>query len=379
MKKNVRAIIKGFMAAALLAGLSSCSNGSSDDFTTGLNSAANSTDSTTTQQTQEQQGDTFSGELITFTATSASVSAENTVLIIKYDRSAAGADEQITLGKVNLEVSVNDAAVAMPDTLILELDPYSSLKPGYNYQAEEEAAYQKEYKIKLPLGKQLSVGDVVKVQLKNATVSGAGAASVQLGSIVVSLIDIAPAANYYKELCANEYQCLITQKNGADLNAAENTAEEPAATPAADQNNNAEVTPAPAPAATTTPATTVVFEGEQALAWTPEGTNVCLDKSKFTGTKKNIEITYKKDGDGSVIQLINRTGWAKMVITSKVTGNVATGEATDELYPWGPSEDGSITEWTFTFTPSDDDWTGITAEGFAIQGNGTKIKKVELK
>lgn len=291
-----------------------------------LNSAANSTDSTTTQQTQEQQGDTFSGELITFTATSASVSAENTVLIIKYDRSAAGADEQITLGKVNLEVSVNDAAVAMPDTLILELDPYSSLKPGYNYQAEEEAAYQKEYKIKLPLGKQLSVGDVVKVQLKNATVSGAGAASVQLGSIVVSLIDIDPAANYYKELCANEYQCLITQKNGADLNTAENTAEEPAATPAADQNNNAEVTPAPAPAATTV--NYKVFTVQ---------TTKALDDASILGFLLQTDNDGSQDADGLKVEVKDleftvKVGDADAVTVTKDSVTLVPNQYADPSY-----------------------------------------------
>lgn len=387
MKKNVKAIFAGLAAAALLAGFSSCSNGSSDD---SLNKPAGS--STGANQTDTNNDEVFSGDLITYVISVASTDSENTKLILQYDRSAAGAKEQISLTDADLALTVNGAAVETPKTITFALDPYSSFEKEAG-QEETDASKQKTYKCTIDLKKQLSVNDKVTLQLNKAKVTGEGASSVKLGSIVATIVDIAPAANYWKELSETKYQTLITKKNGADLNAtvaieepanptpANNTPENPAPeNPTPENPTPANNTSTPA---ANTPATEVtIFEGEQTLAWTPTGTNLALDKDKFSGEKKTILVTYKKTGDGSAIQLINRTGWAKISdLNSKVTGNVAQKESApyDELYPWAASEDGNTTEWTFTFTPSDDDWNGIVSEGFAVQGNATIITKVVLK
>lgn len=400
MKKNVKAIFAGLAAAALLAGFSSCSNGSSDD---SLNKPAGT--SSGANQIDTNNEEVFSGDEISFVANVASYDSKDSVLIIKYDRTAEGSDDAISLTNVKLNVTVNGETIETPSAINFELDPYSSFDKSYNYASEETAAKQHDYKYKFNLGKKINVNDVVKVQLVSAKVTGAGASRVKLGSLTVSLIDVSQYATvkaYYTELCAENYKCLITKKNGADLNAtvaveepanptpANNTPENPAPanptpenpTPATPENTSTNTNNTSTPAANTPATEVTIFEGEQTLAWTPTGTNLALDKDKFSGEKKTILVTYKKTGDGSAIQLINRTGWAKISdLNSKVTGSVAQKESApyDELYPWAASEDGNTTEWTFTFTPSDDDWNGIVSEGFAVQGNATIITKVVLK
>lgn len=207
MKKNVKKIMVGLLTAALLAGISSCSS------STGGDSLA------------ETSGDVFSGEELVFTAVSDSVSAQDVNLILKYDRTVVGAKEQISLVDVDLDVSYNGERIPVAETLTFELDEYSSLEEGYAGGAERRSAYQKEYKIKIPLNKKISVGGVLKVQLKEAKVSGEGAEAVDLGGIVVAVIDSSEAAGWYKELSANEYIPLISKMNGKNLNDEEGSAE----------------------------------------------------------------------------------------------------------------------------------------------------------
>lgn len=240
MKKNVKAIFAGLAAAALLAGFSSCSNGSSDD---SLNKPAGT--SSGANQIDTNNDEVFSGDEISFVANVASYDSKDSVLIIKYDRTAEGSDDAISLTNVKLNVTVNGETIETPSTINFELDPYSSFDKSYNYASEETAAKQHDYKYKFNLGKKINVNDVVKVQLVSAKVTGAGASRVKLGSLTVSLIDVSQYATvkaYYTELCAENYKCLITKKNGADLNATV-AVEEPAnPTPA----NNTPANPAPA-------------------------------------------------------------------------------------------------------------------------------------
>lgn len=236
MKKNVKAIFAGLAAAALLAGFSSCSNGSSDD---SLNKPAGT--SSGANQIDTNNDEVFSGDLITYVISVASTDSENTKLILQYDRSAAGAKEQISLTDADLALTVNGAAVDTPKTITFALDAYSSFEKEAGKE-ETDASKQKTYKCTIDLKKQLSVNDKVTLQLNKAKVTGEGASSVKLGSIVATIVDIAPAANYWKELSETKYQTLITKKNGADLNATV-AVEEPAnPTPA----NNTPENPAPA-------------------------------------------------------------------------------------------------------------------------------------
>ena len=154
--------------------------------------------------------------------------------------------------------------------------------------------------------KQLSVNDKVTLQLNKAKVTGEGASSVKLGSIVATIVDIAPAAKYWRELSETKYQTLITKKNGADLNATV-AVEEPAnPTPA----NNTPENPAPANPTpeTPTPATN-----------TP---NITYSESVLASLEKNNKNDKNEDvgiwgsgthitGDTAPYTVTHGTGWDK--------------------------------------------------------------------
>ena len=220
MKKSVKLIFGGLFAVALLTNFISCSDGDDDDETNQKTETQKGADK---NKTEAEAADVYSGDLITFTATKASTSAEDTSLIIKYDRSQAGAKEKISFTDADLEVKYNDTAISMKKTISFELDEYGAKFD----EADSGSDNLKEYKVKISLGKKIATGDSVTVQLKSANVEGEGAKTANLASIVISLIDTAEAASYYTELCANEdeYQTLITKKNGVALDAEE---EEPA-------------------------------------------------------------------------------------------------------------------------------------------------------
>ena len=309
MKKNVKAIFAGLAAAALLAGFSSCSNGSSDD---SLNKPAGT--STGANQIDTNNEEVFSGDEISFVANVASYDSKDSVLIIKYDRTAEGSDDAISLTNVKLNVTVNGETIETPSTINFELDPYSSFDKSYNYASEETAAKQHDYKYKFNLGKKINVNDVVKVQLVSAKVTGAGASRVKLGSLTVSLIDVSQYATvkaYYTELCAENYKCLITKKNGADLNATvaveepanptpanntpENTTPATPENPATDTNNTT-------PAATTYSGNLITFTAKEASA---DATKTVLlikyDRSSAGANEKitlnNVNLEVKIDNN----------------------------------------------------------------------------------
>lgn len=204
MKKNVRKFLGGLFAVALLAGFVSCSNSTGSDLL----------DEDLTPATN----DVYSGDELTFTATCDSKSTRDVNLVIKYDRTVIGAKEQIALVDSELEVTYNGTKINMPSTLKFELEEYSSLDANYvSGTSERRSAYQKEYKIKLPLNTKITTGGVLKVQLKSAKITGEGYALVDLSGVSASLIDNSEEANWYTELSDTEYQSLITKKNGHGL------------------------------------------------------------------------------------------------------------------------------------------------------------------
>lgn len=315
MKKNVKAIFAGLAAAALLAGFSSCSNGSSDD---SLNKPAGT--SSGANQIDTNNEEVFSGDEITYVISVASTDSENTKLILQYDRSAAGAKEQISLTDADLALAVNGAAVDTPKTITFALDAYSSFEKEAG-QEETDASKQKTYKCTIDLKKQLSVNDKVTLKLNKAKVTGEGASSVKLGSIVATIVDIAPAANYWKELSETKYQTLITKKNGADLNATV-AVEEPAnPTPA----NNTPENPAPAnptpenPTPATPENTSTNTNNTTPAANTP---NITYSESVLASLEKNNKNDKNEDvgiwgsgthitGDTAPYTVTHGTGWDK--------------------------------------------------------------------
>lgn len=296
MKKNVKTIMGGFLSVALLAGFISCSNGTSDETNQaaqGLNLAGASSASGTAIAAE----DIFSGEKITFKVTDASTTAEDTVFVIKYDRSAKGAAEKITLNDVNVEVTVNGEAVSIGNKIDFELDPYSSFNPSYNYSSPESANDQHEYKAKPVINKKLGKDDIVTIEVKSAKVSGEGAGKVDLGKITVAVVDVNKAVNYYKEVAvsgekAEKYIPLISKKNGKGLNEVEtsapanNTPENPApANPTPENPTPANNTSTPA-ATTPTPVTV---------------TNCKVYTMTVTrdATKEETALVFQIDNDGS--------------------------------------------------------------------------------
>ncbi len=150
---------------------------------------------------------TYNGLEKTFTATGASYDDANTVIILKYDRSAKGKAEGISLSDVDLAISVNDDAVTTPTSLDFVLDPYNGFEgtvAGDNgmFAADD----QNEYKIKIYLGKKIEIGDVVKVQLKSAKPADKDedATDETAYGITIALADIAPESSYWNPLVGEE-------------------------------------------------------------------------------------------------------------------------------------------------------------------------------
>ena len=216
MKKIFRNVVAAFAAVMLVSAFASCSDSDDGD--------DDKKDDKKTEQQDENKGGKdqdavagVSGDEITFPVTVASTNAENTVLLIKYDRSAAGADELISISDAELKVLVNGEVSKTYNSISFTLDEYGSSFSGASTPIADKND-MKEYKTKLSIGKTVVAKDTVKVQLTKGTISGAGKDKVNLGDVVVALVDIDPSAGYYKELCVNddEYKSLIKVEEKKD-------------------------------------------------------------------------------------------------------------------------------------------------------------------
>lgn len=193
MKKVCRNIFAAIAAVALVSSFASCSDGSSDD---------------EVENPKPEDGTSVAGEEITFVAVADSTNSEDTVLFVKYDRSAKGADELIKISNAELKISVNGNVTKTYNSITFALDEYGASFSGKKGLLTDKAD-MKEYKTKLSVGAQVKKGDTVKVVLTKGSVSGAGKDKVDLTGVVVALIDKAEKVSYYKELAENEYLPLI--------------------------------------------------------------------------------------------------------------------------------------------------------------------------
>lgn len=213
MKKIFRNVVAAFAAVMLVSAFASCSDSDDGD------DKKQENPTTPKNKDGKEQGSvsSLSGDEITFPVTVASTNAENTVLLIKYDRSAAGANELITISDAELKVLVNGEVSKTYNSISFTLDEYGSSFSGASTPIADKND-MKEYKTKLSIGKKVAENDTVKVQLTKGTISGAGKDKVNLGNVVVALVDIDPSAGYYKELCANEneYKSLIKVEEKKD-------------------------------------------------------------------------------------------------------------------------------------------------------------------
>ncbi|MBP3366356.1 MAG: hypothetical protein J6K96_05105 [Treponema sp.] len=216
MKRNVKNILFAFAAAALSCAMASCSHSSDSD------------DEETPGPGNVTGGVERPSETITFSVTENSTNAENTVLMFKYDRSAAGAKEAVTIENCGIVVEINDTFVKMIDKLEFELDEY-----GAYFDGDKSENTRKEYKAKVSLYNKVQKGDNVVVYYNKGigTITGEGKDAEAVKSLVVALIDTDEAVGYYKELADNkeEYQPLFNKEGSSNG--------DPVTPPAGDEGN----------------------------------------------------------------------------------------------------------------------------------------------
>ncbi len=213
MKKVFKTVLAATAACMLATSVMSCAaDGTRDD------PFSENKDTPTGPALPGANAKTVKGEVVTFKVETSSVNAENTVITVKYDRTAIGAKEKISLVDCDLAVSYNGTAVKMPSVIDFALDEYGAAFEGAKKDGDKilDSKYMKEYKAVINFNKKVNVGDTVTVELKSAKVSGEGANTVDVTCIMVSLIDKDPSVSYYKELVSNdkEYQPLITVAEG---------------------------------------------------------------------------------------------------------------------------------------------------------------------
>ena len=142
--KKLTKLLSGLACLALATSLIACKT---PEDPTGGAPGGNGTTPEETPTTPTGNTVTVSGDLITFTANADAVAnGADVKLCLKYNRSAEGADEAITISDCNIEVKYNGQTVSVGKTLNFELDPYSSFDANYKYESAEIPAKQKEYK-----------------------------------------------------------------------------------------------------------------------------------------------------------------------------------------------------------------------------------------
>ncbi len=155
-----------------------------------------------------------------------STNAENTMIFVKYDRSAYGAEEEVKVTDAELNLYINDVKVKTYNEIVFALDEYGA---GFDSRGPiEDPKAMKEYKAKLNVGKEVKSGDTVKIELVKASVVKVGAASdkITLADLQFALIDTDPSVDYYKELAPNaeQFQNICTLE---DLTTGEDTESKP--------------------------------------------------------------------------------------------------------------------------------------------------------
>ena len=160
-----------------------------------------------------------------------STNAENTMIFVKYDRSAYGAEEEVKVTDAELNLYINDVKVKTYNEIVFALDEYGAEITSRGGPISDPKA-MKEYKAKLSVGKAVKSGETVKIELVKASVVKVGAASgkITLADLQFALIDTDPSVDYYKELAPNaeQFQNICTAE---DLTTGEDTESKPEPTP----------------------------------------------------------------------------------------------------------------------------------------------------
>lgn len=198
MKKITRKIALALVAAGFAFAFASCSDGSDEE--------------PVAENPKSNVEDSVDGNEIAFNVNAASTNAEKTVLLIKYDRSAAGADELVKIENAEITVTKNGTALKTIDKIEFALDEYGSSFSGKNGKITDSSD-MKEYKAKISIGATVAAGDVIKVTFVKGDITGAGSSKIKASDIQVALVDVAEAAGWYKELCENEYKPIVFGQN----------------------------------------------------------------------------------------------------------------------------------------------------------------------
>ena len=156
-----------------------------------------------------------------------STNADNTMIFVKYDRSAYGAEEEVKVTDAELNLYINDVKVKTYNEIVFVLDEYGAEISSRGGPIEDPKA-MKEYKAKLSVGKAVKSEDTVKIELVKASVVKVGADSdkITLADLQFALIDTDPSVDYYKELAPNaeQFQNICTLE---DLTTGEDTESKP--------------------------------------------------------------------------------------------------------------------------------------------------------
>ncbi|MBR0545459.1 MAG: hypothetical protein IIW99_04480 [Treponema sp.] len=292
-----------------------------------------------------------------------STSAENTMIFVKYDRSAYGAEEEVKVNDAELNLYINDVKVKTYNEIVFALDEYGA---GFDSRGPiEDPKAMKEYKAKLNVGKEVKSGDTVKIELVKASVVKVGAASdkITLANLQFALIDTDPFVDYYKELAPNEeqFQNICTLE---DLTTGEDTESKP------------EPTPEPEP------------EDSGLLSKAADldlGTPVRVAGSSFASATddSSIKITYvsNADNDYHKFKMMCGDGNENELFEGEATGFTIdkTSENENDLHGCDFAAAPSETPAVITYKPSTEEWAKIKAGEFRLIGHGAKITKIELE
>ncbi|MEE1057828.1 MAG: hypothetical protein U0K92_00415, partial [Treponema sp.] len=302
-----------------------------------------------------------------------STNAENTMIFVKYDRSAYGAEEEVKVTDAELNLYINDVKVKTYNEIVFVLDEYGAEITSRGPIEDPKA--MKEYKAKLSVGKAVKSGETVKIELVKASVVKVGAASgkITLANLQFALIDTDPSVDYYKELAPNaeQFQNICTLE---DLTTGEDTESKPEPTP----TPGGEEKPGEKPE----PEDSGLLSKAADLDW---GTPVRVAGSSFASATDDslIKITYvsNADNDYHKFKMMCGDGNENELFEGEATGFTidTTSENENDLHGCDFAAAPSETPAVITYKPSPAEWTKIKDGEFRLIGHGAKITKVELE
>ena len=379
MKKMVRNLFAAVVAMSLIGSLASCADSDAEDpfattttnpnigpGTAGAGNGGGANNGSVAEKGNLPAG--YKAKAISFDVSTASTNAEKTVLLVKYDRTAAGAEELISINEADVTIKKNGTVIKTIDKIEFELDPYGSSFSGLPAGTEiTDKKDMKEYKVKLPIGGKVVAGDKIEVSFTKCKVNtiGSASSSVKPTAIQVALVDIDPSVDYYKELSATEYLEIFEEVTASQGG---NAGQEQGNTGASNGGQ--------------APADIGLLDAAGDLAW---DTPIVVSASKFASVdgNKKLTVTYtsNNDNDYHKFKMMAGDGNANELFAGIATGFTIdlTSTDADNLHGCEFSTTPSATAATFSYQPSVGEWTKIKQNGFKLIGHGAKITKVVLE